>query len=147
LIHVEEFEQLKADAEKWRVLPEWMKLGHCMKLNEYESDKSLMKDAELGALARKMPTGWYIWHHESGWNYTSTRKSAPPPFEMSGTAATPEEAFRAALGEHEKSDPLPFQLVRFNFKGVAEVEICRNCGNKFIKCGWEFMGQCSANSE
>jgi hypothetical protein len=68
---------IKADAEKWRAMPKEAQL--LPPINR--------ADAELGALVRKMPETFFVYHGEDGWylkdGYGRT----------SGFCETPEQAF------------------------------------------------------
>jgi hypothetical protein len=71
-----ELEGLRGDAQKWRAMPK-----------EAQLPPMNRADAELGALVRKMPETFFVYHGEDGWylkdGYGRT----------SGFCETPEQAF------------------------------------------------------
>lgn len=81
-----QIEVLKADAEKWRRYTE----GYA-----YLDTSELFKDAELGALVRKMPSGRSL-KNDGGSMWVVQFQSR-----HYGVFPTPEEALRAELKETE----------------------------------------------
>lgn len=92
---------LKADAQKWRGghKSAWELGEFWFKAIDETSWGAMVKDAELGALVRKMPDGYRLYHHKE-WrievNVASEHERAYGEWH-----STPEEAFHTVLALKE----------------------------------------------